>query len=96
MCCFFTTLVFLGPRLALGVWMLMRPLRFAAAFNSWIITVVGIIFLPWTTLAYAILWKPVVGLVGLDWVFLGLAFLADLAAYGGGAYGNRDRLKKGK
>ena len=94
MCCFFTTLTFLGPRLALGIWWLIRPLRFAAAFNSWILTTLGIIFLPWTTLTYAIVWKPVVGLVGLDWVFLAIAFLADIASYGGGAYGNRDRLRK--
>jgi hypothetical protein len=32
------------------------------------------------------------GIVGFDWVWLGLALVADLASYGGGAYGNRDRI----
>ena len=94
MCCFFTTLVFLGPRVGLGIWWLLRPIRFAIAFNSWILTILGIIFLPWTTLTYAIVFKPAVGLVGIDWIFLGFAFLVDIASYSGGAYGNGDRFRR--
>jgi hypothetical protein len=30
--------------------------------------------------------------VGFDWVWLGLALVADIASYSGGAYGNRNRL----
>ena len=32
------------------------------------------------------------GVIGLDWLWLGLAVAADLAMYGGGGYGNRDRV----
>jgi len=32
------------------------------------------------------------GIVGFDWVWPVLAIIADLASYGGGAYGNRDRI----
>ena len=45
----------------------------------------GLLFLPWATLMYVIVYP--VG--GFDWVWLGMAFLADLASYSGGAYNRR-------
>lgn len=56
--------------------------------NLW--PLLGFVFLPWTTLTY-VAFAPG-GIVYFDWVFIGIAVLADLAMYGGGAYGNRDRL----
>jgi hypothetical protein len=90
MCCFFTTLLLLGPRFAVLIWWLIRPVYFNAVFTTWIWPLLGIIFLPWTTLMYLILGGTPI--VGFDWVWLGLALAADLASYGGGAYGNRDRI----
>jgi hypothetical protein len=29
---------------------------------------------------------------GFDWVWLGLAVIVDIASYGGGAYGNREKI----
>jgi hypothetical protein len=71
---------------------LINPLRFSAAFSSFIWPALGIIFLPWTTLMYLIVWSPVTGVYGLDWLWLVLAVLADLGTYAGGGYGNRDRI----
>jgi len=90
MCCFFTTLFLLGPRFAVVIWWLIRPVYFNAIFNTWIWPLLGLIFLPWTTLMYLIVGGS--GIVGFDWIWLGLALVADLASYGGGAYGNRDRI----
>ena len=92
MCCFITSLFLLGPRFATLIWWLINPLRFSAAFSSFIWPALGIIFLPWTTLMYLIVWSPVTGVYGLDWLWLVLAVLADLGAYAGGGYGNRDRI----
>jgi hypothetical protein len=93
MCCFVTTLLLLGPRAGILGWWLIAPARFALTFaGSYIWPILGLLFLPWTTLMYLILWSPGLGIVGLDWVLLALALLADLGTYGGGAYGNRDRL----
>ena len=50
----------------------------------------GLIFVPWLTLMYVIVAPG--GIVGLDWLWLGLALVADIGSYSGGAYGNRDRL----
>jgi hypothetical protein len=50
----------------------------------------GLVFLPWTALFWAIAWAPVQEVTGFGWflVFLGVAF--DIASYGSGAYSRRD------
>jgi len=93
MCCVITSLFLFGPRLAILIWWLVNPLRFTVAFSSVIWPILGILFLPWTTLAFLIVWSPVTGIFGLDWVWLAFGFLADIATYGGGGYGNRDRIR---
>jgi len=91
MCCLFTTLVLLGPRVAGAIWWLVQPARWQAAFNgSWLWPLLGLIFVPWLTLMFVIV-APL-GIVGFDWVWLGLALVADIASYSGGGYGNRNRI----
>ena len=92
MCCFITSLFLLGPRFAAVIWWLINPVRFSAAFSSFIWPILGIIFLPWTTLMYLIIWSPVTGIYGLDWLWLGLAVVTDIGMYAGGGYGNRERI----
>lgn len=91
MCCFFTLLVFLGPRIAGIFWWLIQPGRWSLAFGSFIWPILGIIFVPWTTLMYVILAPG--GINGLlEWGFLIFAIIVDIGAYTGGGFGNRDRL----
>jgi hypothetical protein len=92
MCCFITSLFLFGPRAATLIWWLINPVRFNLAFSSFIWPLLGLLFLPWTTLMYLIVWSPITGVSGFDWVWLGLAVVADIASYGGGAYGNRERI----
>ena len=95
MCCFFTTLVVLGPRAAILIWYLVNPARWALAFTqTWVWPLLGSLFLPWLTLMYVIVFPG--GIVGLDWLWLGLALAADIFSYSGGAYGNRRRLGYGQ
>jgi len=95
MCCLVTTLLLLGPRLALVVWWLMDSARFALAFNTkvwpihlpfpyWVWPLVGALFVPWTTLAYLFVFPG--GVAGLDWLWLGLGLLVDLGSHFGGSY----------
>ena len=88
MCCFFATLMFFGPRMAFLIyWLVPRGrLRVELAFNSWILGFLGWLFLPWATLMYVIVY-PV---HGFDWLWLGLAVLADISAYAAGAARRRD------
>ncbi len=47
------------------IW-LARPVLFGAAFGGFFLwPILGIIFLPFTTLMYVLLWTPGIGLIGL-------------------------------
>ena len=54
MCCFFTTLLLLGPRAGILIWWLVNPVRWQATFPSFIWPLLGFIFVPWTTLMYVL------------------------------------------
>lgn len=83
MCCFVLVLGFLGPRFAfLWVWLATARVELAFGGNFWL-PLLGILFLPWTALAYVFAWAPGQGVSTLGWLFVGLAFLLDLASYFG-------------
>jgi hypothetical protein len=70
----------------------MDPGRWALAFpGSFIWPLLGFLFLPWTVLMYVLVARGGIG--GFDWIWLGLGLLADIGSYGGGGYGNRDRIR---
>jgi len=50
----------------------------------------GLIFLPWTTLAY--LFVAPGGIIGFKWILIILGLMADIASYSTSAYGNRKHL----
>ena len=86
----FAILVLFGPRLGVLVWWLLRPTYFQTVFSTWIWPLLGLVFLPWTTLMYLIVAPG--GLNGFKWFLIVLGIIADIASYGGSAYGNRDRI----
>jgi hypothetical protein len=90
--CLFALFAGFFPRLAtLFIW-LARPNLFSAAFNGgFILPILGIIFLPLTTLFYVILWSPA-GLVGWDWFWLFLAVVLDITHWAGTGYQNREYI----
>ena len=92
MCCFFTALLFFGPRLAILVWWIYNPVYINALFQTWIWPLLGWIFLPWSLLMYMTVAPG--GLVGFDWIILGLGVFADIATYVGG-YRERERAPYG-
>ena len=55
-----------------------------AAFDGWIWPLLGLIFLPFATLIYVILWQTG-GLSGGDWFWVGLAALFDIGHWGAAA-----------
>jgi hypothetical protein len=85
--CLALLLALISPRLALvAVWLFSGIL--GRAFESWLLPLIGFFLLPWTTLAYAIMWDVGTHAVtGFEWFIVVLAFLADLGAYGGTARG---------
>ena len=89
MCCLALIAGFIGPRVALFIWWVFGS-KVDAAFDSWVWPLLGLVFLPWTTLAYITTY--IGGIDGFDWVIIGLAVVLDIVNIGGGAYGNRRRL----
>ncbi|MDA0167803.1 hypothetical protein OJ998_01790 [Solirubrobacter taibaiensis] len=74
----------LSPRLAL-FFILLFSNMIDRAFDSWFLPVLGFFLLPWTTLAYVVMWDIGTREVsGFEWFIVGLAFVMDLGSYFGG------------
>ncbi|MBK8048921.1 MAG: hypothetical protein IPK16_18430 [Anaerolineales bacterium] len=89
MCCGFLALVLFGPRVFGAFWWLFQPMTWQLAFNGvfgnnlwWLWAVLGIIFIPWTTIMFVIVAPG--GINGWDWLWLGIMLFVDIASYGGG------------
>ena len=87
MCCSVIVIYFLGPRLGLLIYWLipMGRTQFNLAFQSLIMPILGLIFLPWTTIAWTI-FHGQNGIAGFDWVWVIAGLVADIIAYTSGAY----------
>jgi hypothetical protein len=86
--CLIPLLAIISPRLALFVVFLFSNLL-SHAFDSWVLPLIGFFLLPWTTLAYAVMWSVGThGVEGFEWFIVILAFVFDLGSY---ARGSRER-----
>ncbi|HTN23718.1 MAG TPA: hypothetical protein VL120_06995 [Solirubrobacteraceae bacterium] len=86
--CLAVLLAFISPRLALVAVALLTNM-ISRAFDSLLLPLLGFFLLPWTTLAYVIVWDTGTHEVkGFEWFIVVLAFLADLGSYGGTARGH--------
>ena len=81
--CFAALLALISPRLALFfIWLFSDLL--SDAYDSWVVPLLGFFLLPWTTLAYAVMWAAGSDRVyGFEWFIVVLAFFFDLASYAG-------------
>jgi hypothetical protein len=93
--CLFALFAGFFPRLGVLFLWLARPSMFASAFDgSWLLPLLGVVFLPFTTLMYVLLWNPV-GLYWYDWMWIGMAFVIDLGGIASSGWANRGRLSTG-
>ena len=84
MACLVALFALISPRLALFAIFLFSDLL-SRAFDSWFVPLLGFFLLPWTTLAYAVMWSASSNQVaGFEWFIVILAFLIDLGSYAGG------------
>src|ERR687895_271188 len=82
--CLLAILTGFFPRLGLAtVWIFTNQVD--QAYDTWVLPLLGLIFLPLTTLVYALLWAPLGGVDGIEWFWVVLAFLFDIGALGAGA-----------
>ncbi|HWK29118.1 MAG TPA: hypothetical protein VNS09_21330 [Solirubrobacter sp.] len=82
--CLAALFALISPRLAIIVIAIFSDML-SRAFDSWFVPFIGFFILPWTTLAYAVMWDVGPrGVTGFDWFVVGLAFLVDLGSWFGG------------
>jgi hypothetical protein len=87
--CLFVLIAVLSPRLALILTWIFTP-WVDRATGAFIWPLLGLVFLPLTTLTYVILWNTGgYGVDGWEWILVILAVFGDLASYGASRYGRR-------
>jgi hypothetical protein len=80
--CLAALLALISPRLALFfIWIFSDLL--GRAFEEWYVPLLGFFVLPWTTLAYAVMWSSADGVRDFEWFIVILAFFFDLASWAG-------------
>jgi hypothetical protein len=88
--CLVALAAFLSPRFAIFLIWLFTD-RMDVAFNSFWWGFLGFIFLPWTTLAWAVVYAPVRGVTGFGWFIVIFAFVVDIMTHVGTSQARRDR-----
>ena len=82
--CLIVLMALIGPRIALiFTWLFTNLVD--RAFNGIAVPLIGLIFLPWTTFLYVLVYNPVEGVSFLGWIVVVLGLLTDLGSYRYGA-----------
>lgn len=79
MCLIFLLALF-APRVAFALMWIFGD-RVDLAFGSFVWPLLLLIFLPWTGIMYALLWSPVGGVDGAEWILVCLAVVVDLMSW---------------
>lgn len=83
--CFAVALGAFFPRISLVLLWLFGDTVQRAFHGEWVAPLLGLIFLPYTTLSYVLLNWWLGEVTGFTWFFVGLAFLIDLGSYASSA-----------
>lgn len=65
--------------------------RLSVAFDSFVVGFLGFLLLPYTTVFYALAYRPAEGVGGFGWFLVILGFLVDLTSHFGGGEAARRR-----
>jgi len=85
-CCLVALIASFAPRIALIlVWIFTSQVKIAF-HNVFIWPFLGLLFLPFTTMFYALAYQPGLGISGWGYVFVVIGFFLDLSSYGSGGY----------
>ena len=90
MACLVALFALISPRLALFfLWLFSDVLE--DTYDEWIVPLLGFFILPWTTLAYAVMYVSGANEVsGFEWFIVAFAFFVDLASWFGGSRARTD------
>lgn len=85
--CLVLVLAFLSPRLALVAMAVFSDVL-SRSMDGILVPLIGFLIVPWTTLAYALMWNYGTNDVsGVEWFIVGFAFLVDIGVVGGARRG---------
>ena len=88
-CCLVAVVGSFFPRIALLL-MWIFTTYVDRAFTSFVWPLLGLIFLPYTTILYCLAFSPAAGgVVGANWIWVVIGVLLDIMSYGSGGYGQR-------
>ncbi len=90
--CLIALLAVTAPRLAFMFMWIFTPLV-ERAFSTFVGPLLGLAFLPFTSIMYVVLYTPGIGVVGWEWLWVVLAFLVDIMGYAGAAASNRQQIE---
>jgi hypothetical protein len=76
--CLLASLAAFAPRLVLLLAWIFSARWDVVWKGNWLWPLAGIIFAPYTTVMYMLVWTPVVGIVGWDWMWIALGVLLDI------------------
>lgn len=91
-CCLFAIVLAGAPRFAFVMWWLFQPARINATFDTISWPLVGVLFAPWTTLAWVAVFPG--GVTGFDWLWLAIALAIDVGTYAGNGESGRRYYRK--
>ena len=90
--CLFVLITLLSPRLGIIILWAFTDYVARAFGDSWFWPLLGLIFLPWTTLMFLLVAAPIGGVTFWGWLFVGLGFIMDLSSFAQ-SYANRDQAR---
>ena len=89
--CIFLLLMMASPRLGIiFLWAFTDYVQ--RSFTTWVWPLLGLIFLPWTTLFYILVAAPAGGISWWGWLFVALGLLTDISSHVN-TYANRNQAQ---
>ena len=89
--CLLLLLASVAPRVVLVLMWIFGDLV-DRAFSGFLIPLLGLLVLPYTTLFYVLAWSPVGGVSGWGWFVVGSGFLLDVGHLAAGGASGRRRM----
>jgi len=90
--CLFLLVSLLSPRLGIIILWALTDYVYRAFAGAWLWPLLGLIFLPWTTLIFILVAAPVGNITFWGWLMVALGVLADLSSHAQ-SYANRESAR---
>jgi hypothetical protein len=80
--CLFALVALLSPRLALFLLWVFTSYVSLAFHGGWVLPLLGLVFLPWTTLFYVLVYAPVGPIHVAGWILVAIGVFLDISSLG--------------